>query len=168
MGIRYYAYAFDADSTEAALAHPRRFLSADPLADAWGMEPGAVVGIATVQQTVPKRDMLYLDKAWHELQTVTAPAGGATARPAHRMFEGQVTHTYDGWHSWVEGVAPDELPAIADDLASIDEQDVRVALQGRMPHRDHSLAYALQYLAAARDFAAALVEDGRGMVYMIG
>jgi hypothetical protein len=168
MGIRYYAYAFDADLTEAALAHPRRFLSADPLADTWGMEPGAVVSVATFQQTSPKREMLYLDKAWRELQIVTAPADGKAGRPAHRMFEGQVTHTRDGWLSWVKTLAPDEIPAISADLASIEEGSVRGALQRRSSQGDESLAYALQYLEAARDFTASLVGDGRGMVYMIG
>lgn len=63
MGIRYYAYAFDADRTAEALASPRLFLSSDPLADAWGLERGARCGAATFRQAVPDRDMLYLDKA---------------------------------------------------------------------------------------------------------
>ena len=33
MGIRYYAYAFDNDQTDRALANPRAFISQDPLAD---------------------------------------------------------------------------------------------------------------------------------------
>lgn len=39
MGIRYYAYAFDADMTARAQADPRSFISDDPLADAWGHAP---------------------------------------------------------------------------------------------------------------------------------
>lgn len=37
MGIRYYAYAFENDQTERVVADPRRFISDDPLADAWGI-----------------------------------------------------------------------------------------------------------------------------------
>jgi hypothetical protein len=33
MGIRYYAYAFDADMTTRALADPASFISDDPLAE---------------------------------------------------------------------------------------------------------------------------------------
>lgn len=90
MGIRYYAYAFDGDLTERALADPRSIVSGDPLADAWGMEPGAQSSIATFKQAIPERDMLYLDKAWGLLQAVTAPtAFDSVARPAYRMFEGR-------------------------------------------------------------------------------
>ena len=45
MGIRYYAYAFDADQTEAALADPHHFLSDDPLADAWGLDRGNAISV---------------------------------------------------------------------------------------------------------------------------
>ena len=51
MGIRYYAYAFDVDLTEQAARAPHSILSCDPLADAWGMEPGVRVGVATFEQT---------------------------------------------------------------------------------------------------------------------
>lgn len=39
MGIRYYAYAFDADRAQQAVDDPHSILSSDPLADAWGLEP---------------------------------------------------------------------------------------------------------------------------------
>ncbi|WP_208544560.1 hypothetical protein [Rathayibacter sp. VKM Ac-2759] len=88
MGIRYYAYAFNADRTEAALADPRSIISDDPLADAWGMPHGVSTAVATFVQSVPERDMVYLDKAWAPLQALTAGrAPGGSPRPAHRMFE---------------------------------------------------------------------------------
>ena len=73
MGIRYYAYAFDADLAQRAVHDPDSILSSDPLADAWGLEPHASVSVATFEQVSPKRDMLYLDKAWSALQSLTRP-----------------------------------------------------------------------------------------------
>jgi hypothetical protein len=72
MGIRYYAYAFDADRARQAVDDPHSILSSDPLADAWALEPHASVSVATFEQVSPKRDMLYLDKAWSALQSSRA------------------------------------------------------------------------------------------------
>jgi len=72
MGIRYYAYAFDAYLTQQAVDDPHSILSSDPPADAWGLEPHASVSVATFEQVSPKRDMLYLDKAWSALQSLCA------------------------------------------------------------------------------------------------
>lgn len=88
MGIRYYAYAFDSEQTENALADPLSVIGSDPLADAWGLEPGSSGGV-TDRQSVPERDLLYLDKAWPYLQGLTAPRpSSGAARAAYRMFEG--------------------------------------------------------------------------------
>ena len=75
MGIRYYAYAVEADRIEDALECPSMFLSCDPLADALGMEVGAMSGTAIMRQVVPEQDMLYLDKAWSELQELSRTGG---------------------------------------------------------------------------------------------
>lgn len=64
MGIRYYAYAFEAEDTERAIQDPRSMMACDPLGDAWGIVPGGHGDIATLKQHTPERDMLYLDKAW--------------------------------------------------------------------------------------------------------
>src|SRR5690606_16864602 len=107
MGIRYYAYAFDSDQTGKALADPLTVIGSDPLADAYGLEPGFRQGVTDFRQSLPERDLLYLDKAWPYLQRLTAPrSGGAAARPAYRMFEGQVTYADDGftWRPWVRAL----------------------------------------------------------------
>lgn len=172
MGIRYYAYAFDAEMTERALADPRSVLSDDPLADAWGLEHGFTVGTTNFEQSVPKRDLLYLDKAWSLLQALTAPdASGGAARPAYRMFEGQVTHTDTGWRSWVRALTPDEVVGIARDLEAIDDEHASARFReaasfGRDP--DAEARYGRQYLGAARTFVSGLASEGRGMVYAIG
>lgn len=148
MGIRYYAYAFDRENTEQAIADPYSILSDDPLADAWGLEPHVAVSYTTFEQSVPKRDMLYLDKAWSYLQEITAP-GDSEPRVAFAMFEGQVSR----------------------DLDLITDEDAEAQLRrGRVSWRnlDEDVPYALAYLREARDFMRKLVEDGRGMVYTIG
>lgn len=87
MGIRYYAYAFNSDQTEKALADPLTVIGSDPLADSLGLEPGFTVGVTDFKQSLPERDFLYLDKAWSQLQRITAPCpSGGEARVAYRMF----------------------------------------------------------------------------------
>ncbi|MCX8453370.1 DUF1877 family protein [Paenarthrobacter ureafaciens] len=170
MGIRYYAYAFDSENTEQVLMDPLGFVSRDPLADAWGMEPGATIGYPTFKQSTPERDMLYLDKAWRQLQWLTGPsAEGRDARPAFRMFEGEVTMHYDGWESWIRALTPAEMVAIAEDLETISEDTMRV--QGTTTScalLDSDAEYAIPYLRRARTFVRALADEGRGMVYLIG
>lgn len=63
MGIRYYAYPLQPGDVNEARRNPYPFLSPDPLIDAWGRE-----------QDRPR--MLYLDKAWRELQHVFAVTDG--------------------------------------------------------------------------------------------
>lgn len=173
MGIRYYAYAFDAERREQALADPCSILSSDPLADAWGMEPHATIAVATFEQVSSKRDMLYLDKAWHALQSLTRPRSrhpGATA--SYRMFEGSVTMHDEGWDPWVRTILPEEVPGIRDDLRAIDRTCVeewartRCSPYGADPEAERE--YVLDYLARAQEFVESLAVDGRGMVYIIG
>lgn len=170
MGIRYYAYAFDADRTVEALANPRAFISSDPLADAWGIEPHAASGIATLEQWPSKRDLLYLDKAWPMLQDLTRSAyPGAENAPAYRMFEGWVTPELDGygWLPWVRALGPDEIPAVAEDLRRLTPAAARSRLRDRR-FPSEEIDYVLLYLARARMFVDGLVDDGRGMAYLIG
>lgn len=173
MGIRYYAYAFDADQTRQAIDDPRSILSSDPLADAWGMEPHAMSSIATFEQVSPKRDMLYLDKAWSAMQSLTGPSPDRPEAPAaYRMFEGRVTMHDMGWDPWVRTIRPEEVPVIREDLCGIDESRVRTwAREWRSPfgaNDEDELRYVLDYLGQAQDFVKKLAADGRGMVYLIG
>lgn len=173
MGIRYYAYAFDADLAEQAVDDPHSIISSDPLADAWGLEPHASVSVATFEQVSPKRDMLYLDKAWSALQSLTCPTTDVPdAGSCYRMFEGSVTMHGLGWDPWVRAILPVEVPAIRDDLCGIDEDQVRTwARTWRSRHGaddDDELRYVLDYLRRAQTFVETLAADGRGMVYLIG
>lgn len=163
MGIRYYAYAFDADMTERAKADPRSFVSDDPLADAWGMSHGAQFAVTNFEQSVPDTEMLYLDKAWSWLQAMTeARATDAPARPAYRMFEGQVTMHGYGWIPWVWALSPEDVREIAGDLVDL-QNELRVS---RTVDRD--TRYALDYLSRAVGFTVSLAASDRGFAYLIG
>lgn len=163
MGIRYYAYAFDAEHTDRAVADPMSFISDDPLADAWGMPHGAQIAQTDFQQSVPRAEMLYLDKAWRELQALTGPSPEReTPRPSYRMFEGQVAMHDRGWTPFVRGVAPREIPAIADDLVSL-LQEVRD--HARV---DRESRYVEDFLTRAVDFVDGVAASNRGFAYLIG
>ncbi|MGC5628688.1 hypothetical protein ACPYO6_10640 [Georgenia sp. Z1344] len=173
MGIRYYAYAFDASRTQRALADPYSVIGADPLADAWGLVPFAGGGSTNFQRSVPKRDLLCLDKAWSELQAMTAGPGGSSsgARPAYRMFEGAVRWTELGWDAWVRAITPSEADMILPDLRRLVDSYVPV-------HSDPAVTaggeiekwadYVGAHLDAAHEFVDGVVRDGRGFAYLIG
>lgn len=173
MGIRYYAYAFDGDRAQLAVDSPKSICSSDPLADAWGLERHSTVSVVTGEQTSPKYDMLYLDKAWSALQDLTRPAPeNPGAGASYRMFEGEVEMNDFGWDPWARTILPEEVPAIRDDLCSIDQARVQAwahAWRGPYAARDEpDVRYVLDYLERAQEFVQSLVAVGRGMVYLIG
>lgn len=173
MGIRYYAYAFDAELAQQAINDPHCILSSDPLADAWGLEPHASSSVATFEQALPRRDMLYLDKAWSALQALTRPSHeGPASESAYRMFEGAVTMDGMGWEPWVRVILPSEVPGIRDDLREVDEKRIDDWVRRwRSPHGaidEAERRYVLDYLEHAREFVESLAAEGRGMVYLIG
>lgn len=167
MGIRYYAYAFDADQTDRVMSDPRAFISRDPLADAWGLEPGAQVSVTSFERVVPERDALYLDKAWRELQLLTRPSSREEpSRPAFSMFDGDVTYSGLGWTAWCRALAPEQLPDVARDLAALGEELGVTAIDGSTT--TDGGRYVHHYLARARGFVERLVVDGRSLAYLIG
>lgn len=164
MGIRYYAYAFDADKTDQALADPAHFISADPLADAWGLEPGFSDAITNFEQAVPEDEMLYLDKSWRVLQRLTKSDGPQTPRPSFRMFEGDVTQGPMGHLPWFRGISPDEVRAIDRDLQ-------QVVMPPPDPNADEyetqDHAFIGRHLQRAKMFVKINAELGRGFAYTI-
>lgn len=163
MGIRYYAYAFDADMTAFALADPLSVISDDPLADAWGMPHGAQQAVTNFVQSVPRTEMLYLDKTWSLLQALTAPTRPSEApRPAYRMFEGQVTMQECGWLPWVRAIVPDEVIEIAEDLIEFQHSVSDDGVTGQ------DARYLLDYLQRAVEFTTQVAASNRGFAYMIG
>ena len=174
MGIRYYAYSFDSDMTEQALANPRSVIGSDPLADAWGLEPGFSEGVTDFQQSLPERHMLYLDKAWSQLQRLTAPSDPSdTPRSAYRMFEGSVTNVNGGWewHPWVRALAPDDVALIAADLETITGRDIEAGLKNHLSlhsDADAERSYVTENFERARRYVRGLAEEGRGFAYLIG
>ncbi|WP_426520271.1 hypothetical protein ACPPVQ_07715 [Diaminobutyricibacter sp. McL0618] len=163
MGIRYYAYAFDADMTERAKADPRSFISDDPLADAWGLPHGAQTAVTNFEQSVPSTEMLNLDKAWPLLQEITKPsATDRRPRPGYRMFEGQATMHGDGWTPWVRALSPTEVIEIAEDLVEL----LPAVRDAEIAHRD--TRYVLDYLNRAVEFVTGVAASNRGFAYLIG
>ena len=163
MGIRYYAYAFDADLTERALADPRSVIGETALAGAWGMPHGAAIDAADLPRPVPEEDMLCLDRAWSALQALTAPRSpGQPPRPAHRMLEGRVSLRGMCWDPWVRAVPPGEVAEIADDLLALRSE----VEEGLAEHPEG--AQLGQYLDRAVDFASRIARSGRGFAYLIG
>jgi hypothetical protein len=78
MGIRYYAYPVAAELAELAAASPHDLIGSDPFFDAWG--------------PVDRRPhMLYLDKAWRNLQAVFGPSDSGGTCPAFELVRGEVT-----------------------------------------------------------------------------
>lgn len=158
MGIRYFAYPIAAEDYPAAREDPCPFHGADPLADAWGLRD-------------QRPEMLYLDKCWRELQILLSSPAGASTRPAARLVQGQVTHTDMGWIPHEQALSPEAVSAIAADLATVDESDIRKTLRRfNRPDdsEDQEYEYVTQYLADAKEFATRLAREGLGLVYLIG
>lgn len=136
MGIRYLAYATDPDETDPDLE-------------------------------LPEEDVLDLDKAWRALQGLTRPEHCiAEARPAFRMFDGQVRMCPDQmcWEGWTRSIRPDEVPAIA-----VDVRQLRDEFRQLYPEdTDDEIAYVRHHLTAATAFATRLAFEGRGFTYHIG
>lgn len=172
MGIRYYAYAFDAGMTEQASADPRSVIRADPLADAWGLQPGFSSGFTDFTSSLAQRDFLYLDKAWRYLQQLTAPLHrDDPPRPAFGMFAGAVRETGSGWIPWTSALAPADVGGIAEDLRTLDRSAVESLLRGCRASRSEARSevdYVTTHLEAAKRFADGLALDGRGFAYLIG
>lgn len=159
MGIRYYAYPITSEQYPAALENPCPFHGDDPLMDAWGDPDDAP-------------EMLYLDKCWRELQVLLGPKSGIENRPALQLVDGSVTDTPTGWIPYERALSPAEVHAIAGDLATVGESDIRrlmplIAWRGA-ELEEGEYEYIAQYLAAAQEFTQKLAREGRGLVYLIG
>ena len=119
--------------------------------------------------------MLYLDKAWRNLQIMTEPSDPfGECRPAYRMFEGDVTplENWEGWLPWVRAIPPEDVAPIADDLDEISHADF---VSWFTRHNNESLEdgeseaeYVGFHIDRARRFLRTLEKSGRGFTYMIG
>ena len=117
MGIRYFGLAFDAALSDIGRDDPGQILRHDP----WDGPAG--IGCPPHCEHDPEdwrdtcRGELHLERAWIDLQRLTRPADGDVARPAYRMFEGNVSFDAGlGATPWVRAILPDDVIAIRDDL----------------------------------------------------
>lgn len=169
MGIRYYAYAYEAADLDEVLADPSLVISDDPLADAWGFTPHTYGLLdANFQQSVPEDQMLYLDKAWSHLQWAIRPEDGQQSRPAYRMFEGKVANTSMGHLPFERVLTPDQVLAVAADLVEVSDENVAERLRRCPFYRGDDLPFVLDHLQRARTFVTILASRGQGMAYTIG
>ncbi|MBC7441029.1 MAG: DUF1877 family protein [Ramlibacter sp.] len=158
MGIRYYAYPITADEYPLALKNPCLFHRSDPLTDAWG-----------ALETRP--EMLYLDKCWSDLQHLLGSAPDQPDRPALQLVGGRVTFTSTGWIPYERALGPAQVKAIAADLGTVVEADIRRMVSEFPPlygSAEQTYEYVAQYLADAKHFTARLATGGWGLVYLIG
>ncbi|MCG7630986.1 MULTISPECIES: hypothetical protein [Gordonia] len=154
MGIRYYAYPLQPGDVNEARRNPYPFLSPDPLIDAWGPE-----------EDRPR--MLYLDKAWRELQHVFAVTDGRLQpRISLELVKGNVTPVgpYGGHVGFVHVLSPDVVKEVAEDIVMV-EPIVETDIIEAVPYSNAD--YANSFLREAQDFMVALADDGLGLVYTI-
>jgi hypothetical protein len=127
------------------------------------MPHGAQIAVTNFEHSVPKTEMLYLDKAWSHLQAITRPSAmNRRRRPAYRMFEGQpAMHEY-GWTPWVRALSPKEVLEIAEDLVELQPavRDDQIAHGGTR--------YVVDYLNRAVEFVTGVAASARGFAYLIG
>lgn len=158
MGIRYYAYPITAEQYPLALTKPCAFHGSDPLTDAWGPQE-------------MKPEMLYLDKCWNELQHLLASPSGQPDRPALQLVDGRVTFTPRGWIPYERALSPSQVEAVAADLKTVNEADIR-RMVSEFPSwyvsSEQTYQYVAQYLAEAKQFTTRLARGGWGLVYLIG
>lgn len=162
MGIRYYAWPLSASDVVAAREDPESFTADDPFCEAW---------------FTANEGNCYLDKAWHGLQLVLALSHNEEEdRPAEALVAGRVTFVETGWIPHVGVLDPDELRLAAADLALV-QIDVPEPARSRrrsappqlIPGNNLTdLDYLQHNLDELKSFTAALVAQGKGMVYLIG
>lgn len=154
MGIRYYAYPLQPHDVADARHDPYPFLADDPLSDAWGPD-----------ETRPR--MLYLDKAWRELQHVfTVKNGELRPRISLELVKGNVTPIgrYGTHLGFVHVLSPDLVDDIARDIVLVEPvDDATIKEVGSYSSAD----YTNQFLQRAQQFMTDLARDGLGLVYMI-
>jgi len=154
MGIRYYAYPLRPHDVAAARHDPYLFLSDDPLMDAWGAD-------------ADRPRMLYLDKAWRELQHVfTVQDGYLRPRISLELVKGNVTPVgpYGGHVGFVHVLPPEVVDEVARDIVLFEPVD-DASIKESFPYSD--AAYVNQYLRLAQTFMTELASDGMGLVYTI-
>ncbi|VEI16515.1 Uncharacterised protein [Actinomyces viscosus] len=72
------------------------------------------------------------------------------------------------WEPWVRVLRPEEMRGISWDLKLLCQEEASISKRSHGGGSEESMSYLVRYLQEACRFAEELVEDGRGMVYMIG
>lgn len=154
MGIRYYAYPLQPEDVASARRDPYPYISDDPLSDAWGPEGD-------------RPRMLYLDKAWRELQHIfTVDDGFLRPRISLELVKGNVTPIgpYGAHLGFVHVLSPDIVKEISEDVVLVEPTD-DATIKEIVSYS--SADYTNEYLRRAQEFMVGLAADGLGLVYTI-
>ncbi len=94
-------------------------------------------------------------------------------RAAYSLVEGEVVMRHDGRESYVQVLDSAQVRAIASDLATVTEKDVRTFISSgnsAYPHDglEGELNYVMTHLGHAQEFTARLASRGDGLIYFIG
>ena len=114
------------------------------------------------------RETLDLDKSWGYFQRVLA---AEPQRPAAALVSGRVTDMPWGWRSHKGLLSPDEVAAVADDLASVSDELVRERLlagPGVDDRTERDIAYVCHFLPEAQAFTRRVADANRAILYYIG
>lgn len=156
MGIRYYGWAISPDEVMQA-------------AD----DPWSVIRRADQRYRTPGWTNTDFDKAWPLMQQLFCQDPWQR-RPGYDLVAGDVTYPYGyeaGYEPHVGVLAPDRVPAIARDVASVTPADLRQFSAGRCysdeSRRASDLEYLSFYLGEAREFTADAAARGHGIIYLI-
>lgn len=157
MGIRYYGWALSPEEVTQAMDDPMPLIQR---ADRRYRQPG---------WTNPD-----FDKAWPLMQQLFSPGWPQIPRPGYELVAGNVKYLPDDLYAYEPHVgllAPDRVPAIARDVASVSPADVRELCVGLCyddeRRRQDDVEYVTYYLAEAQSFTADAAARGHGIVYMI-
>ena len=158
LGIRYYAISVNSDDYDRISKGPCPSCGSRPhLGD---------------DDYEGERETLDLDKSWGYFQSLFA---SGAPRPAAALVAGNVTNTPRGWISYQGAISPQDVAAIATDLAAITTEELRHhflvrGLWGSGPddRAQQDFEYVAHYLEHARSFTAEVAQAERGIVYYIG
>ena len=156
MGIRYLAISIDQQDFEHLSVGPCATCGEQPQLRDLDDEEDA------------RRETLDLDKSWGYFQRVL---DSDPIRPAASLVRGDVTHSGYGWRSYRGLIAPADVPAIAEDLATVTSELLRerVVLNPRFEDRaQEDFEYVSQFVPEAQKFTKQVADEGRAILYFIG
>lgn len=160
MGIKYFALPVPGPLVDIARINPRAFLSDHHFWASWSDPPDGP-------------EVLFLDKAWRDLQWLLDGTGDDPPRAAYELVRGEATQYGYGWTPYDRVLSAPEVADVARDLAAVNVPELYQAYTPRVSPdwaaiMDGRREYVESYLWKASRFTARLAEQGLGLIYSIG